>query len=191
MVLISLCMTINSRHISLQLQVCFSIGILHSWVSFEILCSCCYDASPALPHKHSSVFLLIRYIVCVCVYFMDINDTQICMAWTLRAAISAICKTPSLWIPVDPQIFQKLKSHIQILGARTATRSKFLSVDPQLRSHLWTSLLASAFCSVHSLLVRIFMSGITTRIVLETFGSSVKKFSSPGNVVPGIYAPPP
>jgi hypothetical protein len=48
-----------------------------------------------------------------------------------------------------PLIFQKSRSHLQILHMRSVTWSKFDIEDPQLWSDLWTSLLPDAFCLVH------------------------------------------
>jgi len=53
-----------------------------------------------------------------------------------------------------PQIFQKSRSHLKILGIITVTE-QVDSMDTQFCSDLWTLLLPVAFCSV--LVAHIFM----------------------------------
>ena len=53
-----------------------------------------------------------------------------------------------------PQIFQKSRSHLQILGIVTVTE-QVATVDTQFCSDLWTLLLPVVFCPVH--VVHIFM----------------------------------
>ena len=50
---------------------------------------------------------------------------------------------------LSPEIFQKYRSHLQILGVRRMTWIKLHTEDPQILSDVWTSLLSVAFCPVH------------------------------------------
>jgi len=48
---------------------------------------------------------------------------------------------------MDPQIFQKSRSHLKSLDAKTVTRNKFHTEDPKFLSDLWTwYLVLSAWC---------------------------------------------
>jgi hypothetical protein len=47
------------------------------------------------------------------------------------------------------QIFQKCRSHLQILGTRRVRFSKFCTEDPQFLNELSTSLLSGTFGLMH------------------------------------------
>jgi hypothetical protein len=55
-----------------------------------------------------------------------------------------------LFVLGGPQIFQISKSHLQILRVRWVRWGKFRAKEPQVRSDLWTLLLADDLCSVRT-----------------------------------------
>jgi hypothetical protein len=72
-----------------------------------------------------------------------------------------------------PQIFQKSRSHLQILGARRVTWSKMDTEDPQF----WSDLpLSAAFCSMHGNWYTFsYVRTNNAKIMLKILGATVQK----------------
>jgi hypothetical protein len=88
------------------------------------------------------------------------------------------------------QIFQKSRSHLQILGVRKVTRSKFHNADPQFWTESVTSHSPRSFCSVYvNWYTLLYCKEKYCSNYDEKYLSQRTKFSRPTEQTPGICAP--
>jgi hypothetical protein len=94
-------------------------------------------------------------------------------------------ETICVFIASSPQIFYTSRSHLEFLGSRRVTWSKFHTEDPQFWSELWTSLLSGTFCSLHFN----WYTGKTAIIVQKILGTALLNLVTWVTRCPGFVHP--